>query len=114
MAGWPDSKVAAMCYIPVVGWIFAIVVLAADRFRTAREARFHAFQGLYLFVMWLVIDWVFGPLSRNNQVTHNLSDLIQLVLFGTGIFMLIKTRQGELIRLPVIGELAEKSVSEQK
>jgi uncharacterized membrane protein len=114
LAGWEDNKVAAMCYIPVIGWIFAIIVLAAERFRHVRDARFHAFQGLYLFVMWLVVDWVFGPIARASSATHDISKLIQLVLIGTGIFMFIKTRQGEFVQLPVLGELAEKSVSEQK
>jgi len=39
-----------LCYIPFVGWIASIIVLASDRFRDNRLLRFHAFQGLYLFV----------------------------------------------------------------
>jgi uncharacterized membrane protein len=31
-----------------------------------------------------------------------------------GVFMLVRTRHGEMIRLPILGELAEKSVAEQK
>ena len=112
--GWEDSKVAAMSYIPVAGWIFGIIALASDRFRHSREVRFHAFQGLYLFVLWLVMNWVFEPIARHNGTTRHLADLVQMFLIGVGIFMLVKTRQGEFIRLPVIGELAEKSVSEQK
>src|SRR5690349_21352033 len=50
-----------LCYIPWVGWIAAIIVLASLRFRRDREVRFHAFQGLYLFVAWLLVDWVLGP-----------------------------------------------------
>jgi uncharacterized membrane protein len=114
MAGWEDNKVAAMCYIPFIGWIFGIVVLAAHRFQAVRNVRFHAFQGLYLFVLFLVVDWVFGPIARGNHVTARLSDLLQLVVIGAGIVMLVKTRQGDFIRLPFLGELAEKSVSEQK
>jgi uncharacterized membrane protein len=114
MAGWEDSKVASLCYIPFVGWVFGIITLAADRFRHARDVRFHAFQGLYLFVLFLVISWVFEPIARGNHVTARISELLNLVVIGTGVFMLVKTRQGETIRLPFLGELAEKSVLEQK
>lgn len=114
MAGWPDNKVAGLCYIPFVGWVFAIVVLAAERFRHAAEVRFHAFQGLYLFVVYLILNWVFDPLASHNHAMRQITDLIQLVVIGGGIFMLVKTNHGSLIRLPFLGELADKSVSEQK
>jgi uncharacterized membrane protein len=114
LAGWSDSKVAGLCYIPFVGWVFAIVVLASERFRHATEVRFHAFQGLYLFVVYLILKWVFDPLASHNQAMAQITDFIQLVVIGGGIFMLVKTNHGNLIRLPFLGELADKSVSEQK
>lgn len=114
MAGWEDKKVAGLCYIPFVGWVFAIVVLAAERFRNATEVRFHAFQGLYLFVVFLILKWVFDPIASHNRSMEQLNDLVQLVVIGGGIFMLVKTNQGSLIRLPFLGELADKSVSEQR
>jgi uncharacterized membrane protein len=114
MAGWEDKKIASYCYIPFVGWIFAIVVLAAERFRHATEVRFHAFQGLYLFVVYLILKWVFDPLASHNEAMNHVSDMVQLVVIGGGIFMLVKTGQGNMIRLPVLGDLADKSVSEQK
>jgi len=114
MAGWEDNKVAGLCYIPFVGWVFAIVVLAAERFRNATEVRFHAFQGLYLFVVFLILSWVFDPLAAHNHAMKQINDLVQLVVIGGGVFMLVKTSQGSLIRLPFLGELADKSVSEQR
>ena len=114
MSHWEDNKVAGFCYIPFVGWIFAIVVLAAERFRNAAEVRFHAFQGLYLFVVYLILKWVFDPLASHNRAMAQITDLIQLLVIGVGVFMLIKTNQGNLIRLPFLGELADKSVTEQK
>jgi uncharacterized membrane protein len=114
LADWEDNHVEGLCYIPIVGWIFAIIVLAGQRFRDNRNARFHAFQGLYIFVVWLIIDWVFSPIAGHSHVTSRVSGLLQLGLIGLGIFMLIKTRQGEMVRLPFLGELAEKSVAEQK
>src|SRR6476646_9756418 len=53
---------ALLCYIPWVGWIAAIAVLASDRFREEKRLRFHAFQGLYLFAVWLMVEWVLTPI----------------------------------------------------
>src|SRR5574342_964278 len=60
LAGLSPRAASVLCYVPWVGWIAAIVVLAADNFRNNRTVRFHAFQGLYLFVGWLLVNAVFG------------------------------------------------------
>lgn len=103
---------AILCYIPVVGWIAAIVVLAADKFRGNRAVRFHAFQGLYLFVAWLIVSEVLGPLFRPLGVLR-IDALLHAAILFMWIFMIIKASQDQVYSLPVIGELAERSVSER-
>lgn len=105
---------AILCYVPMLGWIASIVVLSADRFRTDRNVRFHAFQGLYLFVAWLVVDQVIGPLFHFvPRGMFRIDKLLEVALFGTWIFMLIKTSQNETYSLPIVGELAERSAAER-
>jgi len=102
---------SVLCYIPVVGGIVSIVVLASDTYRHSRTVRFHAFQGLYLFVAWLIVRWVVGwffPFHFERLVVQPL----QLVLLACWIFMIVKTSQERMYSLPVIGELAENSLSE--
>jgi uncharacterized membrane protein len=101
-----------LCYIPGLGWIGSIIVLASDRFRANRVVRFHAFQGLYLFVAYLIEDWVLKPVFTSIPHVH-VNGIIQVVLLGMSIFMIIKASHGEAYALPIIGELAEKSVSER-
>jgi uncharacterized membrane protein len=102
-----------LCYIPWVGWIAAIVVLASSAFRDNRTVRFHAFQGLYLFVAWLIVQWVSFPMHFMPwQVRVPFGSLLQLAILGLWVFMIIKTSREETYSLPVIGELAEKSLSE--
>jgi uncharacterized membrane protein len=113
------SRTASMlCYIPVVGWIMAIVVLASRRFEHDRETRFHAFQGLYLFVAWLIVDWVVGPVFRAASFGWSgippVAGILKAVIFAAWIFMIIKASHNEFYKLPFLGELAERSVSEQK
>jgi hypothetical protein len=91
LAGLSPRTAAILCYVPAIGWIAAIIVLAARKFKENHLIRFHAFQGLYLFAAWLVVDWVVGPISRLNPSHHFPLDTL----------------------LPIIGELAQRSVTEQ-
>jgi uncharacterized membrane protein len=100
------------CYIPALGWVACIIVLAAQRFRNNRTVRFHAFQGLYLFVAWLLDDWVLRPIVV--PIPHiPIHGIVQAVLFFMSIFMIVKAAHNEAYSLPLFGELAERSVSEQ-
>ena len=110
--GLSPATAATLCYVPWLGWLVAIYILAAERFRTERDARFHAFQGLYLFVAWQIVDRVLVPLFRVGFLP-NLGWPLRLAMLGAVIFMLVKTCQRERVKLPVIGDLAEKSASEQ-
>ncbi len=108
----PANRAALLCYIPYVGWIAAIAVLAAERFRTERIVRFHAYQGLYLFVAWLLVNQVVHPFLRVAHRGFPLGGLLELTVIGAMIFMLIKVSQNRNYSLPIVGELAAKSASE--
>jgi uncharacterized membrane protein len=110
-----SSRTASvLCYIPFFGWIPAIIVLASQRFREDRNVRFHAFQGLYLFVAWLIVDQVIHPWFGHWHGGAAPAKILQLGILVAWIVMLVKTSRSEFFSLPIFGELAEKSVSEQK
>lgn len=115
MHGISPRTASLLCYIPILGWIVSIVVLASARFRHDGRVRFHAFQGLYLFVTWLLVDWVLSPMFGFwGPFQHAFPGILKAVIFGAWIFMIIKTSQDEMFKLPILGDLAEKSVSEQR
>jgi len=120
MHGVSNRNASLLCYIPMVGWVAAIVVLASERFRRETQVRFHAFQGLYLFVAWLMVEWVISPALYFSDFgpgfpMHRLFTRgLQLLIFAAWVFMIIKVSHDESYKLPIIGELAERSVSEQR
>ena len=103
--GLSARTASVLCYLPLAGWIASLYVLGSRRFRTHNDARFHAFQGLYLFVAWLLVDWApwFGPLRPLRWA-------LKLLVIGLSIFMMVKANREERYSLPVIGELAERSM----
>lgn len=126
-----DYNVAAMlCYLP---WCLCCVDLIASVLWLATEPkenrflRFHAMQGLMLFIInWviLVIFWFFGAgFSISTQIAtgsgaagagagllifmlRGLISIIFLVLYIVGC---VKAYQGQMWKLPVIGDIAEKN-----
>ena len=111
LAGIQPRTASILCYIPGVGWIASIIVLASEKFRRDRTVRFHAFQGLYLFVAWLMEDWVLRPMFRMAPDLH-VHGIVQALLLGMSIFMMVKAAHEEAYPLPVFGELAQRSVAE--
>jgi len=114
LAGLSPRVASILCYIPTIGWIAAVVVLAARKFKGDKIVRFHAFQGLYLFAAWLVVQWVVHPMmSAIPGHPFRVDQLLDAILLGVSIFMLIKASHNEPYVLPIIGELAQKSALEQ-
>ena len=110
-----DNTAAVLCYVPFLGWIASIYVLSVNRYRTNNTLRFHAFQGLYLFVGWLIYDWVIeGVLYDVLDRAWIVSRAVKLGLTAVWLFLLFKTSQREMIRIPFISDLADKSVAEQR
>jgi uncharacterized membrane protein len=114
LAGISPRTASILCYIPTLGWIAAVIVLATHRFRNDRTVRFHAFQGLYLFAAWLFVQWALKPVFNDlsDSFVH-IDRILEGVIIGLWIFMMIKAAHQEAYSLPVIGELAQKSAAER-
>ena len=103
--------VSILSYVPWFGWIVAIYILASAKYRGRRDARFHAYQGLFLFVAWLVVDWALIPwFHLMPGPDFPVAPLFGLLFLGVWIFMIVKTSRGERYLLPIVGELAERSL----
>jgi uncharacterized membrane protein len=114
LSGISPRAASILCYIPTLGWIAAVIILATHRFRADRTVRFHAFQGLYLFAAWLFVQWLVKPVFHGipHHFVH-LDRILEGVILGVWIFMMIKAAHEEAYSLPVIGELAQKSAAER-
>jgi uncharacterized membrane protein len=117
---WTTRNASRLCYFPWLGWIACVLVLATHRFQRDYEVRFHAFQGLYLFVAWLLVDWVVSPMLRMTgygfwqPMPFMGGGVLHLLIFVAWIVMFFKTKRGEHYRLPILGDLAERTVAEQR
>ena len=117
-----DPNVAAgLAYIPfcAVNLLMSIIILVTDK--TNKLARFHAMQSLlllgativgYIVVVILTMIITVGAAAMNMPSLSILGFLILLV-FGIAVLAAvvmacIKAFQGEMFKLPVIGDMADK------
>lgn len=115
--GLSDRTASVLCYVPVFGVIPAVVFLASQKYRTNIRVRFDAFQSLYLFVAWLIVSsaapTLFFSGLPGSGIEHAFLGLLKLSLFICWIYLLVKAAQQEQVRIPVIGDLAARSTTEQ-
>lgn len=115
--GLSDRTASVLCYIPVFGVIPAVVFLASQKYRLNIRVRFDAFQSLYLFVAWLIVSsaaptLLFSGLPGSG-LEHALLGLLKFAMFICWIYLLVKAAQQEQVRVPIIGDLAARSTTEQ-
>ncbi len=112
-----DPNVAAgLAYIPIcaIGLIMSIIIIVTDK--TNKLARFHAFQSLLLAATWIVlyiaVVVVVGvAAAANSGALTLLATLLWFVVIlgflGAMIFCCIKAFMGQIVKLPIIGNLAD-------
>ena len=112
-----DNNVGSMlCYLNIclpIGLIYSIIVLVTDK--TNKVPRFHAFQSLLLtaalIILGIVLGLFFGVVSgitRSAALGFGFNGLFSLIILGLSIFLAIKAYQGDMLKLPFIGDLADK------
>lgn len=113
-AGISPATASILCYVPFVGWIMSVIVFASTTLKNNRTTLFHAFQGLYLFIAWLVLDWFLEPVFRQLPgPTRTMIGLTKAALLVTWIYTLIQTANRRMVRLPLLSEWADRSITER-
>ena len=97
-AGGDDNLIAAVSYL----WVLSIIILLVKK--DSEYVRFHARQGVVLFVISVAVGIIGIPLFFLFWLVW----LIDLVILVAVVIGFIKALGGEKYKLPVVGDLAEK------
>jgi uncharacterized membrane protein len=103
--GLAQNAACALCYL--FGFITGILFLVLAPYNQNKTVRFHAFQSIFLHVTFIVF-WIVLGMIMPFSVSLILSPLIGLAALVLWILLMWKTYQGQKVKLPVIGDLAEK------
>jgi uncharacterized membrane protein len=104
--GLTDNVAGALAYFTIIP---AIVFLVVEPFNKKRFVRFHAFQCVFFWVAWTVL-WICLSIIAHipflGWATYLIWPLVSLVGFVIWLVLVLKAYQGQMFKLPVIGEIA--------
>jgi uncharacterized membrane protein len=107
-AGLTDNVAGALAYVTIIP---AIVFLVLEPFNRRRFVRFHAFQCLFFAAAWTVL-WIglsfVAHIPFLGWATVLLWPLFSLAGFVIWLILVLKAYQGQMFKLPVIGDMAEQ------
>jgi len=121
--GLDANIVAGLCYVGnfvcFLGLVLSVITLVTDK--TNKLARFHAFQSIFLSVLWFVIAFLLAILLTIGSSFDRamgfplfgmlfmlLTVVLWLLYLGSVIFTAIKAFQGQMFKVPVIGNFADQ------
>jgi uncharacterized membrane protein len=108
--GLDENVEGALCY--VLGFVTGIVFLLMEK--DNKFVKFHAIQSIVISLILIIVNMLITTLlySMFSYATMwlaaSISSLISLVGLAILLVLIIKAFQGEMFKLPVIGDIAEK------
>jgi uncharacterized membrane protein len=109
--GMADNVAGMLAYVTIIP---AIVFLLVAPYNRNRFIRFHAWQCIFFAIAWTVL-WmalsIFAHIPFLGWLSVLMWPLIGLAGFILWIVLLLKANQGQMYKLPTIGDLAEKQAN---
>ncbi|MBZ5599991.1 MAG: DUF4870 domain-containing protein [Acidobacteriia bacterium] len=109
--GMTDNVAGMLAYITIIP---AIIFLVMEPYNKSRFIRFHSFQCIFFWVAIVVLQIVigiFGVVPFMIFITLPLHMIVWLGSVVVWIILLLKANQGQMFKLPVIGDMAEKQAN---
>jgi uncharacterized membrane protein len=109
--GMTDNVAGMLAYVTIIP---AIVFLVMEPYNKNRFIRFHSFQSIFFAVAWTAL-WICLHIIVHIPILGWLTILIWPLVGLAGliiwIVLLLKANQGQMYKLPVIGDMAEKQAN---
>jgi len=109
--GMTDNVAGMLAYVTIIP---AIVFLVMEPYNRSRFIRFHSFQCIFFAVAWTALWIVLSIIAHVpllGWLTILIWPLIGLAGFVIWLVLLLKANQGQMFKLPVIGDMAEKQAN---
>lgn len=109
--GMADNVAGMLAYVT---FIPAIIFLVMEPYNKRPFVRYHSFQSIFFAVAWTALWIVLSILGMIpflgllSLIVFPILGLLGLVIW---IVLLLKAYQGQLFKLPVIGDMAEKQAN---
>ena len=88
----------------VVGFITGLIFILIEK--KNKFVRFHAMQSIVVFGGLFVLQWILPFIPVLGILASGLLSILAVVLW---VVLMVKAYQGEMFKLPVVGDIAEKN-----
>jgi uncharacterized membrane protein len=109
--GLSDNGAGALAYFTIIP---AIIFLVMPPYNQSPTVRFHAWQSIFLnvfsIVMYIVLA-IIGRIPLLGLIAIPLFLVFWLAMFIVWLIVVLKTVNGQKLKLPIIGALAEGQAS---
>ncbi len=99
-----EGTARAVCYIPVLGVVGAVVFLVLEK---NKQVKWDAVQALVLWVLTLAAGWVIN-ISYVLRILYPLVNVTGMVIIP--LVLALKASQKQETRLPYLSEITDKLV----
>jgi uncharacterized membrane protein len=106
--GLSDNVAGMLAYVTIIP---AIIFLVIEPYNKSRFVRFHSFQSIFFAIAWTALWMVLNivvHIPLLGWLTILMWPLVGLAGLVIWLLLLLKANQGQMFKLPVIGDLAEK------
>jgi len=112
----PESLAGALAYFTIIP---AIVFLVVEPYNKNHFVRFHSFQSLGLCLVAVVVGallrvvgfMVFFIPVLGHLLVWLVSMVVSLAFFAIWAVLVVKALQGEMFKLPLVGDFAEQQAA---
>jgi len=101
--GMNQNVAGLLCYL--AGWITGLIFFLIEK--ENRFVRFHAMQSIITFGSLSVLFMVLGFVPFVGWMLMPFVSILWVILW---VVLMVKAYQGQLFKLPMIGDMAEKNI----
>jgi uncharacterized membrane protein len=109
--GMSDNVAGMLAYVTIIP---AIVFLMIAPYNRNKFIRFHSFQSIFFTVAWIALSIalsIVAAIPVLGWLTLLIWPVVGLAGLAIWVILLIKANQGQMWKLPMIGDMAEKQAS---
>lgn len=109
--GLTDNVAGMLAYVTIIP---AIIFLVMEPYNKNRFVRFHSFQSIFFCVALIILQIglsIMTTVPFMALITIPLHLVIGIGAFVLWIILLLKANQGQMYKLPVIGDMSEKQAN---
>ena len=109
--GLTDNVAGMLAYVTIIP---AIIFLVLEPYNKNRFVRFHSFQSIFFCVALIILQIglsIMTTVPFMALITIPLHLVIGIGAFVLWIILLLKANQGQMYKLPLIGDMSEKQAN---